>query len=137
VTSAAGPPARRDFPASETAIDDFASWMRERLLATGFEGERAVLAEVALVEAFTNIVQHAITGRRDATASVEAGPTDDGIEVTFEDLGPAFDPTTAPRKERRGDEAHGMGLGLIEEITTTRAYEWRDGKNRLTLVFAR
>jgi anti-sigma regulatory factor (Ser/Thr protein kinase) len=94
--------------------------------------------DLALEEVFANIVMHG------------APAEDDSVEVTFElqadrvrlriaDAGPPFDPLTeapAPDLEAAIEErtVGGLGVFLVKELMDEVAYEYRDGRNVLTMA---
>ena len=129
----------RTFPADRTAPRAATSWFRT--LPTGLSPSRLSDAELCVDELVTNIIRYAWMESDGAphtlTVSVERSPSE--VEITIEDAGRLFDPTTAPlpAMPHTLEEAvpGGRGLMLVRSIAPRLRYERRDGVNRVTLAF--
>ncbi len=95
--------------------------------------------DLAIEEIFVNIADYAYTPDI-GDVVMKAELADDGMKLTliFEDGGTPFDPLkrpdpdiNLPASER---EIGGLGIFLVKETMDEMKYEYRDGKNQLTLV---
>lgn len=97
--------------------------------------------ELVLEEVLMNRLWHAGAGQSDSHTDlmVQTGPGQ--LLLRFEDDGPAFDPTQAPRPTlpRSIDEATpgGLGLMLTRKAVSAWNYERAGARNRFTLQLAR
>jgi len=90
---------------------------------------------LALEECASNIVNHSL--RRDATQKFQVILERSGESFTIElrDPGPAFDPTTASRRETQthDDDAGGWGIELVRRNTDEMRYAREGEQNVLRL----
>jgi anti-sigma regulatory factor (Ser/Thr protein kinase) len=118
-------------------------------------------AELAIEELFANTVHHAYGGESDRPVWLHVSATGAGIFVEYQDAGPHFDPfepadrpANAPSHDpSRGGQASklidvlaalspeppigGQGRRLIKQLATSSAYRRLDGRNVVSLEFAR
>jgi serine/threonine-protein kinase RsbW len=129
----------RTFPGDRTAPRAAAAWLRS--LSTGLSPSRLADAELCMDELVTNVVRYAWMESEGTlhslTVSVEqAGPE---VEITVEDDGRPFDPTTAPVSPiaRTLEDAlpGGRGLFLVRSIAPRAEYRRRGALNRTTIAF--
>lgn len=117
------------------------AWLDRALAASGEEVAAAWPVYVAIDEAITNVARHGYgperTGEVDVVVSIDAPR----ITITLVDDAPPFDPRRPPRREPPADAAApererpgGHGLALVLGLMDDVAYEYRDGRNVLTLV---
>lgn len=97
----------------------------------------ALASRLCLVceEMVSNVALHgAAAGAARILLSVRA--EGEGLQVTIEDDGGAFDPLTAPPRVPDGPleerEVGGLGLHFLRQLATGLHYERRDGMNRLS-----
>jgi serine/threonine-protein kinase RsbW len=106
-------------------------WAAAALLPT-----EALPFELALEEAFMNVVMHGAPGG----GEVEVGLALDarGVTMTFSDGGPAFDPLTLPAPDVTLPLAQrrigGNGVFLIRQMMDTVSYRRSGDRNELTLT---
>lgn len=124
----------RFFIVDLATLSDAAAWVRERLGEAGLAAPRRADAELAFVEAFTNIARHGGPGRP-GQIEVEVSQGRGDCAIVLRDAGAPFDPARTAAPERRGDEAHGMGMILIQRLSDDLRYERREEMNILSLVF--
>ena len=93
--------------------------------------------DVVIDEIFSNIARYAY-GPEGGKATVSVKEEEDGFSLVFEDRGVPFDPTmqkepdlTLPAEER---EIGGLGISMVRKMTDALLYEYRDGKNILTVT---
>jgi anti-sigma regulatory factor (Ser/Thr protein kinase) len=110
----------------------------ERLMSNaGFDSRKILEVQLALEEACTNVAKYAYPGK-DGTIHIVARVHGDRLVLIIEDDGIPFDPTThtvtlsqAGTKDR---PVGGLGIHLIRCYVDGMSFEFRDGKNALTLL---
>jgi anti-sigma regulatory factor (Ser/Thr protein kinase) len=94
--------------------------------------------QVALDEVLSNVVRYAYAGRARADIELEYGFRRGIVTVVVIDSGPRFNPLDVPppRTDLPIDERPpgGLGIAFIRSLTDEARYEWRDGKNVLTMA---
>jgi serine/threonine-protein kinase RsbW len=107
---------------------------------TGVNGTPSFVIKMVFEEVGRNLVEHADAGADD-TLRVIAIAEPDLVTIVLEDSRAPFDPlsdsgldTDSPLEERR---AGGMGLHLVQQMTSSLAYERRGDRNVLTATVAR
>jgi len=93
---------------------------------------------VAVDEIFGNIAHYAYgEGTGEATIRLEVSPDRSEVAITFTDSGLPFNPleakkpdVTLPAKERKKG---GLGIYLVKKTMNDVTYEYKDGKNNLTI----
>ena len=92
--------------------------------------------DLAVEEIFVNIASYAY-GPEGGNAVIRIEAEDGGVCVIFEDRGIPFDPTaqedpdrSSPAEER---EIGGLGIFLTKRLMDEVTYEYRDGRNILTI----
>ena len=104
--------------------------------AQGLPDKTAFSLALALEECGSNVVNHAL--KRDAARvfHVSFGREGDAIVIELRDDGPAFDPTTAPRKAQAEDDdlPGGLGVELVRRNMDEIRYRRAGGKNILRLL---
>lgn len=117
--------------------------VRKAALACGFDDRAAFQVELALVEAVTNVVRHAIGDGGEGTVALEIREEEGEIRLALSDQGKAMDaglfdaPSLPEIDPERGVEAYpegGMGIALICAAMDDVEYERVDGTNTLRLV---
>ena len=91
-----------------------------------------------LEEIYINVASYAYKDDKgDVTIRVETDPEDDTVTITFIDQGVPYDPVSKedpdislPTEER---QVGGLGIFMVRNLTDDMQYEYRDGKNILTL----
>jgi serine/threonine-protein kinase RsbW len=94
--------------------------------------------QVALDEALSNVVRYAYAGRGAADIDLEFGFEHGIVSVTVIDSGPRFNPLDAPPPPTdlplESRAPGGLGIAFIRSLTDVARYEWRNGRNVLTLA---
>ena len=127
----------RTFSADHAAPRAAATWLRS--LPLGLSEARLSDAELCVDELVTNVVRYAWPdgGAHEVAVHVERSRSD--VEITVEDDGRPFDPSTAPvaPPARSLEEAvpGGRGLMLVRAIAPRLRYERREDRNRVTVAF--
>ena len=97
----------------------------------GIARERCLRLNLVLEELFVNTVKHGHRGECDAAVWVTLEPCPAGVQVTYEDSGPAFNPYGYVPKER---EIGGLGVLLTRELASGGEYAYLFGRNRTRLT---
>jgi len=94
--------------------------------------------ELILEELATNVMKYGGVASGADCCRIELERRPDEVEIRFSDAGSAFNPldreevdTSLPIEER---PIGGLGIHFIKHLTDSQHYEFRDGRNILTLV---
>jgi anti-sigma regulatory factor (Ser/Thr protein kinase) len=91
--------------------------------------------QVALDEVLSNVVRYAYAGRAAAEIELEFRFERGIVTVTVVDSGPRFNPLDAPTGTALPlGSPTPLGLSYIRSLTDEARYEWRGGKNVLTMA---
>ena len=95
--------------------------------------------DVAIEEVFVNIVRYAYPeGEGEAAIEVETTDSPRAVKITFEDEGVPFNPLEHedPDIMLSADDrpAGGLGILMVKKSMDDVSYEYKDGKNRLTIT---
>jgi serine/threonine-protein kinase RsbW len=115
-------------------ISDFV----ERLMRlAGFDLREIMEIQLAMEEACTNIARYAYPGK-DGTIHIVARMSGERLNLIIEDEGIPFDPTThivaLSQVDTKDCPIGGLGIHLIRSYVDGMSFEFRDGKNVLTLL---
>lgn len=102
----------------------------------GFRDETVFDVRLAVDEAVTNVIEHGYEGR-EGKIHIRCEVTPDEVVLTIEDWAKPFDPSSVKEpqfsdnveKRRIG----GLGIYLMKKKMDQVAYEFRNGKNILTM----
>jgi anti-sigma regulatory factor (Ser/Thr protein kinase) len=122
----------RAFEHVKSLIDEFGE-------AAGLGREDRHKLTLIVEELFTNTVTHGHHGDSDAPVQISLEVTDMGVELTYEDSAPQYDPVAASRRtdiessinERR---VGGLGVFLTISLTNGAVYRFVEGRNRISLT---
>ncbi len=93
---------------------------------------------LALEEAVTNVILYAYPPGTKGTGEIRATVGEHSLTFTLSDDGKPFDPTASPEVDISLDVAQrrigGLGIHLVRQIMDTVRYEWKNGKNLLTMT---
>ncbi len=102
-----------------------------------FDSRKIMEVQLALEEACTNVAKYAYPGK-DGTIHIVARVHGDRLELIIEDEGTPFDPTShtvdLSQDDTKDRPVGGLGIHLIRCYVDRMSFEFRDGKNVLTLV---
>lgn len=95
--------------------------------------------DVAVEEIFVNIAHYAYpSGGGDALIEVEADGSAKSVRITFVDSGTPYDPlkNDDPDITLSADDRPigGLGIFMVKKSMDDVSYEYKDGKNRLTII---
>ena len=93
---------------------------------------------LALEEAVTNVILYAYPPGTKGKGEIRATVGEHSLTFTLSDDGKPFDPTASPEVDISLDLAQrrigGLGIHLVRQIMDTVRYEWKNGKNLLTMT---
>ena len=131
--------ARIDLGCSLGEISRLNAWLADRFAETGVPGKVAGNIKLCLNEAVANTISYGFAEGDDAEIGIELDIGDDIAVATLVDNGVAFDPLSVPEAAKITDletaQIGGFGVKLMRELSSSIAYEYADGRNRLTMTF--
>ena len=131
--------ARIDLGCSLGEISRLNAWLADRFVEKAVPEKPAGNIKLCLNEAVTNTISYGYPDGDDAEISVELDIGDDIAVATLVDNGVAFDPLSVPEATKITDletaQIGGFGVKLMRELSSSIAYEYADGRNRLTMSF--
>ena len=117
-------------------LGEVTDFVNAELEAFGCPMKTLMQIDLAVEEIFVNIASYAY-GPEGGDALIRIGAEDGSVSVIFEDRGIPFDPTaqedpdrSSPAEER---EIGGLGIFLTKRLMDEVIYEYRDGRNILTI----
>lgn len=115
-------------------ISDFVEGL---MSVAGFDSRKILELQLAAEEACTNVARYAYPGK-DGMIHIVARVAGDRLDLLIEDYGVAFDPTAYTVNLSQGGikdrRIGGLGIHLIRSYVDGMSFEFRDGKNALTLI---
>ena len=128
--------------ADRSEIRSASSWLEKTSLQYGVPANKALVLDQCLDEVLMNIVMHA--GSTASETPVELEFSINGMEVgkeiaiTVSDSGKPFNSAVASPKAKaislEEAEPGGLGLAIIQGLSSRLAYEFRNGRNFLTFT---
>jgi serine/threonine-protein kinase RsbW len=127
---------RRIYTAQFENLDHVRQFVREAAEKCGLEGAAIYASQLAVDEAFSNIIEHAYGGECQEKIECTCLVTDTGLEITLQDCGQPFDPSVIPDPDLEADleerDVGGLGLffirQLMDEVAFSFAQEAGSGK---------
>jgi len=108
------------FPARFSDLDQVRDFVGQAAEASGLDPEAVYQVQLAVDEAFTNIVEHAYGGECDKEILCTCQILANGLSITLRDCGQAFDPTRVPDPDLEADleerRIGGLGLFFIHQM---------------------
>jgi len=129
----------RTFPAQLRAFEQVKALIDEFGDATRLGREDRHKLTLIVEELFTNTVTHGHRGDSNAPVQISLEETAAGVQLTYEDSAPPYDPLAASRRtdiestinERR---VGGLGVFLTIGLTNGANYRFVEGRNRISLT---
>lgn len=125
-------------PSTIDALTHLSEWTQAVVDEQGLSPRCAFRLELILVEAVTNIVEHAGADDADSVITVQVAVKSGYVVVLVEDSERDFDPTAAPehRQPASLEEARigGLGIHLIRTYTQQLEYRRIGNKNQLWMT---
>lgn len=114
------PPVTRVYSAQYSYLDEVRAFARSSAGRCGLDSSQIYAVELAVDEAFTNIIEHAYGGECSEEIECTCQITADGLVITLKDCGTTFNPTTVPEPNLHADLGHrpvgGLGLYFIRRL---------------------
>ncbi len=126
--------------ASVELLDEVIDWMDEMLLSCGYTGSAKIQLDIATEEIYVNIAHYAYETEGGGNAVITLTIEDEPLRATvrFEDAGRPYDPLS--RKEpditlsAKDRKIGGLGIFMTKKSMDHMSYEYRDGKNIVTIT---
>ena len=127
-----------EIAAKRENLEKVISFINDLLKENGCSAKEQIKIEVTVEEIFVNIASHAYApGTGNAVINAEVSGEPKTLTMIFEDGGARYDPVakedpdiTLPISERK---VGGLGIFLVKKNMDYVNYEYKDGKNILTL----
>jgi anti-anti-sigma factor len=120
-------------------VPEVCDFVADAAMDVGLDERGVYHCQMAADEWCTNVIEHGYTGRGDAgqiEVSLELRPVQ--LSITFKDGGPPFDPTILPEPDPaqplEDRQPGGLGWFFIRKIMDEIRYEYKGGRNHLTMV---
>ena len=129
----------KKFEAVASNFEMAQAFVNDLLEGSGCPDEVKLDIDLAIEEIFVNISDYAYTPEV-GDVEMKASISDDGMRLTliFVDSGTPFDPLKEPDPDitlsASERQIGGLGIFLVKETMDDMFYEYKDGKNQLTLV---
>ncbi len=124
--------------AVEDSIDFIQDFIKRKLLSYGCEKKPLMQIRLAVEEIFVNIISYAYRpeiGKAEIYVSVSEAPL--SVTILFMDAGKPFDPLARPDADTSGkmfmERPGGFGILLVKNTMDAVTYEYKDGKNILSI----
>ena len=124
--------------AVESSLDAVQDFIEEKLAAYGCEGKVMIQIRLAVEEIFVNIFSYAYndgTGKAEVLCEMNGDPL--SVTIQFLDSGKPFDPLAKEEVDTTGvhfmEAEGGFGIHLVKQTMDAVSYEYKDGKNILTI----
>jgi len=118
-------------------IPKIVGYIGKKMSERGFEGEQISEMQVAVEEAYVNIINHGYK-KEEGLIWITIDVGERFIRVTLEDEAPSFDPTKFIKREQDSNPLDhpvgGWGINLMKSLTDEIKYEYKNNKNKLTLI---
>ncbi|WP_119154984.1 SpoIIE family protein phosphatase [Caldimonas tepidiphila] len=125
--------ARMEFERDAERLPQLRGFVREAAGRCGLEGEELAALELAVVEAATNVIRHAVSPLPAAPIEILVGPGEDHCLVELSYLGEPFDPRGAAEPDFSGRSEGGFGLYIMRHCCERVDYRHHEGVNMLRL----
>jgi serine/threonine-protein kinase RsbW len=128
-------------PARLARMRDLRAFLEAFCAASGVASDPCLRLNLVLEELFTNTVRHGHGGDCDAPVWVSLARQADQVRITYEDMGPPFNPYAslqAPSADGslEARKLGGLGVLLTQEMAKSRDYAYLFGRNRIRLSLA-
>lgn len=119
-------------------LPEVSAFIDEKLEEAGSSMKVQMQIDVAVEEIFVNIASYAYGGKEGLAEIFFDIDSDKKVNITFVDSGVPYDPLKKddPDVTLSADERQigGLGIFMVKKTMDDMVYEYKDGKNRLTLI---
>ncbi|MDD4653180.1 MAG: SpoIIE family protein phosphatase, partial [Methanothrix sp.] len=128
---------RKEMRSLKENIPKIVGCIGRKMSERGFAGEQISEMQVAVEEAYVNIINHGYKTEEGLIwITIDVGER--FIRVVLEDEGPRFDPARFIKREQDNHSLDhpvgGWGINLMKSLTDEIRYDYKDNKNKLTLI---
>jgi serine/threonine-protein kinase RsbW len=137
-------PYRIELPARFASLDNVRAFVSRAAKECGMDYNTVCEVELAVDEAFTNIIEHAYGGESHEQIECTCQQASDRLIIVLKDCGNPFDPTIVPEPDVNAGlekrEVGGLGMYFINELVDEVRYSFTSGPegrkncNALTMV---
>ena len=120
------------YPARYESLSELRKFARRAAKATGLSEKAVYAVQMAVDEAFTNIIEHAYGGESDEKVECQCVIGEDGLTIWMRDCGTGFNPEDikdpdldAPLEERT---AGGLGLFFMRQLMDEVQFSFKQGE---------
>ena len=130
---------RLSVKATVESLDEVQSFIDQVLEEIGCSMKAQMQIDIAVEELFVNIAHYAYPeGDGDAAVEIETNADKSCVKITFEDRGIPFDPLAHEDPDVTGSAEErsvgGLGIFMVKKSMDDMSYEYKDGKNLLTII---
>ena len=116
------------FPAQFGYLVAVRGFVAQEAEACGLSPESVYAVQLAVDEAFTNIIEHAFGGESQENIECCCQGNQEGLKIILRDCGHSFDPERVPWPDLESDLRHrkvgGLGLYLIRKLMDEVQYKY-------------
>lgn len=109
-----------DFPAQFRVLDDLREFVGQKAQVCGLDDKSVYAVQLAVDEAFTNIIEHAFDGESDQSIRCICECTPAALEITIIDCGKPFNPADVPDPDLVSDledrQVGGLGMYFMRKM---------------------
>jgi serine/threonine-protein kinase RsbW len=119
------------YPARYESLNDVRKFAAEAAEAAGLNEADVYAVQMAIDEAFTNIIEHAFGGECDEEIECNCLVEGDSLTIILRDCGASFDPEKVPDPNLEGPleerEVGGLGLFFIRKLMDEVTFSFQTG----------
>lgn len=122
-------------PAKLDEVEPICGAIDEEAVSAGFDEHTNYACQLAVCEAFENIVIHGYRGKLDGQVAIKITARPGELVVQLDDSAPPFNPATAPPDTPAVHDppAGGLGLRIMHRVMDEIEYQRRPAGNTLTM----
>lgn len=129
------------FPARMDRLRSLRAFLESFSAQAGLPEDQCLRLNLVLEELFTNTVRHGHGGDSDAPVWVTLASGPAGVNLTYEDAAPPFNPygrppDASPDTTVKMRKIGGLGVLLTRKLAASREYAYLYGRNRIRLALA-
>lgn len=129
---------RKEVLAKIENLSEVSAFIEEKLEEAGCSMKAQMQIDVAVEEIFVNIASYAYEGKEGTAEVFFDIDSENRAVITFVDEGVPYDPLKKddPDVTLSADERQigGLGIFMVKKTMDDMIYEYKDGKNHLTLI---
>jgi serine/threonine-protein kinase RsbW len=129
----------KTFAGQYTSLESIADFIAQAAQEAGFGSKGTYAIKLAVDEACSNIIEHGYGGENRGDICCHYQVLKDGLKITIQDWGPAFDPDEVPEPNFDVDlcdlKSRGAGLYFMKKLMDEVHFEFDTGDgNLLTMI---